>query len=90
MTKGRIDKEWLSGCEPSHGDKRWAGKMMSILERLFPAGTAPDDLCALVDGKRVVLTKEWFVIARSKERRAPEELLRRVGRRTGADTFPGT
>ena len=66
LTKRRIDDEWLSGCKLSHHGKRFSGNMMSILERKFPATVPTDTLRARVGEREVALTKEWFVIARSK------------------------
>lgn len=72
LSKGRIDDEWLRGCEKSHCETRWSGNMMSILERDFPEGTTREPLYANVrygaraDLQRVMLTPQWFIIARDR------------------------
>ncbi len=67
LSKTRIDEEWLNGCEFSHGNRRFKGNMMSILEREFPAAVALGDLkVELPQNHQVTLTQEWFLIARQK------------------------
>lgn len=75
LTKRRIG-EWLSGCKLSHRGKRFSGNMMSILERKFPAAVPADTLRARVGDREVALTKEWFVIARSRVLRRWEGVAR--------------
>lgn len=67
LSKSRIDDEWLSGCEWSHGNRRFKGNMMSILERKFPASVPNGNLkVELPDNREVVLTPEWCLIARQR------------------------
>lgn len=66
LSKTLIDDQWLAGCRPSHQGKRWAGNMMSVLDRRFPEGT-PEQ--ALVTGDREVqysLTPRWCVVVRRR------------------------
>lgn len=76
LTKRRIDGEWLSGCKLSHRGKRFSGNMMSVLERKFPVDLPADTLRAYIGDREVTLTKEWFVIARSKVLRHWEDVAR--------------
>ena len=64
LSKTRIDTEWLSGCRPSHYETRWAGNMMSILERTFPPGTPPEPLIAHAAGTDYPLTIQWCIVVR--------------------------
>ena len=66
LSKTRIDEEWLSGCDFSHGGKRFRGNMMSILERKFPKGVLLDDLrIEIAEKAPLKLTPTWFVIAKN-------------------------
>lgn len=65
LDKTRVDEEWLRPCETSHGGRRWRGNMMAILDRRFP-GPPPDDLAVQVKSGRLVLLREWVVVARQE------------------------
>jgi hypothetical protein len=70
LSKSRIEDEWLCGCKASHGNTRWSGNMLSILERRFHPVPESTDLYARASfpgrtqSDLVRLTREWFLIAR--------------------------
>jgi hypothetical protein len=63
LAKTRVDEEWLRPCEPSHDGRRWRGNMMAILDRRF-LGPVPQDLFVTTTRDKVVLERDWFVVAR--------------------------
>ncbi len=69
LNKARINGEWLAPCQPSHDGLRWKGNMMAILDRRF-SGDVPDELAVKVEGERITLTRNWFVITRRQTLKA--------------------
>lgn len=78
LNKARINDEWLAHCRPSHDDRRWKGNMMAILDRRFSESvhddlmvkSVPDDLMVKIEGARITLTRNWFVITRRQTLKA--------------------
>jgi len=62
LGKTRVNK-WLRPCMPSHGNRRWSGNAMAVLERQF-SETFSGDLIARVGQERLRLTPAWVVVAR--------------------------
>jgi len=62
LGKARVNK-WFDTCNSSHGDKRWQGSMMAILEHKFHDGPN-EDIVATVAGRQFRISRIWRLIAR--------------------------
>ena len=67
LSAGRVNNEWLKPCERSrHGDGRWKGSMMAILDRNFPRVQPEEELRVELRKEPIALHEDWFVVVRRR------------------------
>ena len=62
LTARRFETEFLVDCRESHGGKRLAGNMMSILDRRFGDLAPKDGLSVWLDDACIPLARQWHLI----------------------------
>jgi hypothetical protein len=67
LSKTRFEKELLKCCEESsHGDRRWTGNMIAILDRRFSEGVDGELIARVSDGTHLAVVPKWFLVVRRR------------------------